>query len=577
MARMHPDAPSSLVNDSERIVYEWIKAYFPDSCEAYCGMRWKDNTDMESDFLIFHPEGFIILLEVKGGDGWARENGKWKFMDGGKPNTDPDDQYMKNSHSLINKFSQRHGSNEFSLVGGLVFPQWWPSKDLGNLPVSAYHLGTGVDLYEWVEAKLIDPNRKYVTNPAKIADFLKTCDGFLTLETFPKLLLQIEKSSDQIGESTMERLEQTLDDIKSEKKVLITGRAGCGKTWLVKRLAEFLYADPQIGRILITCKTESLVDYLKTRYPNFLDKCVIEPLFVYAEKMLNERNDMPEDLKKKKNTDTKSYWNEIMNVFSKRIQNYDISYDAVIVDEAQMLNDDSWDCIRNMVDIDSGYIYVFSDLEQRIYKETENKLPDFDFAKKRLRYNIRNTGNIYRFATAHYKDPNVTSCARGDDGLPVWMRYYSGEEDMRKAIVHFRKILLNQGVDIRDIILLTPKKKKSCLYQRSVNSPMKIGKIKLEDNLGLRKVNSDSTLFRTTVQNFRGRERNVVILAEFDESVGDFEKLIYIGATRAKSLLIVLADQDISEDRKALYADYSLDISDCHDIYENIMRKQSAA
>ena len=103
---------------------------------------------------------------------------------------------------------------------------------------------------------------------------------------------------------------------------------------------------------------------------------------------------------------------------------------------------------------------------------------------------------------------------------------------------------------------------------------MKIRKIKLEENIGLKKVNPDSTLFRTTIQNFRGRERRVVILAEFDNSVGDFDKLIYIGATRAKSLLIVLANINISEERKTLYSKYTLDISDCYDIYENIMKKQ---
>ena len=573
MARMHPDNTSTLVNESEKIVYEWIKTYFPDECEVYCGMRWKDISDRESDFLIFHPGAFIILLEVKGGDEWIRSDGKWGFINGGIPYVDPDKQFIENSHSLLNKFKENHNLNEFRIVGGLVFPQWSPNKRIENLPVSAYHLGIDVDLYQWVEAKMIDPYRKAITNPAKLEDLIKTYDTILTLERYPLLSLQIEKSSEQISDATMIRLEQTLDDIKSEDRLLITGRAGCGKTWLVERLAEYLYQKPELHKIFITCKTESLVDYLKNRYPYLEDKCVIEPLYVFAERTLEENGHLSSKQKEKKKQDSKHYWIDLINEFSKRVKSYGIHFDAIIIDEAQMLDHDAWMSIYDMLDQD-GYFYVFCDQEQRIYKETENALPEFDFGKKKLKYNIRNTGNIYRFATAHYGDPKITSCARVDNGFPVWMRYYSDEEDMKNAILHFRRMLINQGIDSKDIILLTPKKKKSCLYQKPPSAPMKIRKIKLEENIGLKKVNPDSTLFRTTIQNFRGRERRVVILAEFDNSVGDFDKLIYIGATRAKSLLIVLANINISEERKTLYSKYTLDISDCYDIYENIMKKQ---
>ena len=577
MVKMHPDNPTGITNGPERQVYDWIQSTFPDGCETFYGIRWNDGIhDRESDFLVFHPDGFIILLEVKGGYEWIRENGKWRYEGGKIPLKDPDLQFIENKKSLLSVFQKKHDKKEFCLVGGLVFPEWEPGIQISNLTVSSYHMGINLDLYEWVEAEILRRFRNYVISPAKTETLIRTFSEIMTMESFPKLSIQIEKSSDIISDATMSRLEQTLDDIKSEDRMLISGRAGCGKTWLVERLAEYLYEKPDVRRILITCKTESLVNYLKQRYPQWEDKCLIEPLFVLAERMLDEKNQLSDNLKNKKLTDSKNYWKEVIDEFSQRIKTSELNFDAIIIDEAQMLNKTAWDCIEEMLGPD-GYFYVFYDQEQRIYRETENSLPDFKISKKKLKYNIRNTGNIYRFATAHYRDPQVTACARVDDGLPVWLRYYSSEEDMKKAILHFRKILVNQGVNVRDIILLTPKKKKSWLYQRNPKAPMSIGKIKLEENIGARKVNPDSTLFRTTVQNFRGRERRVVILAEFDESVGDFEKLMYIGATRAKALLIVLADKNISEGHKALYADYSLDVTDCFDDYNNIMRKQLAA
>ena len=65
-------------------------------------------------------------------------------------------------------------------------------------------------------------------------------------------------------------------------------------------VAEYLYQKPGTNKIFITCKTESLVEYLKTRYPYLEDKCVIEPLYVFAERMLEEKGHLSSKLKEKK-------------------------------------------------------------------------------------------------------------------------------------------------------------------------------------------------------------------------------------------------------------------------------------
>ena len=99
MVKMHPDNPSGITNGPEKQVYDWIQSTFPDGCEVFHGIRWNDGIhDRESDFLVFHPGGFIILLEVKGGYEWIRENGKWRYEGGKIPLKDPDIQFIENKN-----------------------------------------------------------------------------------------------------------------------------------------------------------------------------------------------------------------------------------------------------------------------------------------------------------------------------------------------------------------------------------------------------------------------------------------------------------------------------------------------
>lgn len=579
MVKMHPQNPAYITNPAERKVFEWIRSTFPDGCEAFCNIRWKDgNYDKEADFVVFHPNGIIILLEVKGTEKWKRQNNKWLYADGSTPSTNPDDQVIGNKNSIKEAYYREHYSNStFSIVGGLVFPDWAPTSQITNPTVPVYHKGISENLYDWTESKLISRVLRYVTFPSSMETRIRTFKTLAAMECYPKLSELIESVSDEISQNTLKRLEQTLDEIKDEKGQLVEGLAGCGKTWLAEKLLDILYNNQNINSIFVTCKNISLACHLIEVHPQYVQtrKCVIQPLYEYAESVLRKHDHIRQELilKKYSKKEEHYYWQTILKEFSRRLQSYNIKYDAIIVDEAQMLDSDGWDCIRKMRSND-GYLYVFSDNEQKIYNEVNNKLPWFDFDRKTLKYSIRNSGNIFRFATAHFQNEEITNKARSDDGLPVWVRYYSDTEDMKRAIVSFKKMLIDQGVDVKDIILLTPKVKNSALYDESNrDAPKDIGGVTLVEPIRKRKDYPDPKLFRTTIQKFRGRERRVVILAELDEGVDGLSTFVYVGATRAKVHLIVLMNKNVSEELKALYGQYSLNITGCCDNYEKIMDK----
>ena len=78
MAIMHPDvAPDQIIHGSERDVYIALRDQLPQSYRVVHSLPWlrpdRDSTDAplregEADFVIFHPDYGLLVLEVKGGE-----------------------------------------------------------------------------------------------------------------------------------------------------------------------------------------------------------------------------------------------------------------------------------------------------------------------------------------------------------------------------------------------------------------------------------------------------------------------------------------------------------------------------
>jgi superfamily I DNA/RNA helicase len=92
-----------------------------------------------------------------------------------------------------------------------------------------------------------------------------------------------------------------------------------------------------------------------------------------------------------------------------------------------------------------------------------------------------------------------------------------------------------EDVNAKDIVILTPKGKN----RTSLTPGLKLGNFILSE----RATSQPNQIMTTTIHRFKGLERKVVILAEFDSSVRfDLEMLMYIGCSRARTHLIVLHD-----------------------------------
>ena len=98
-------------------------------------------------------------------------------------------------------------------------------------------------------------------------------------------------------------------------------------------------------------------------------------------------------------------------------------------------------------------------------------------------------------------------------------------------------ILKEEGVEKKDIVILSPVK-----YQNSVVHQINTGTITTDPN-------RDNYIFFSTIQGYKGLESSVVILTDIDFSAINKDKmnLLYVGMTRAKSVLYIIAQEETAK------------------------------
>jgi len=85
--------------------------------------------------------------------------------------------------------------------------------------------------------------------------------------------------------------------------------------------------------------------------------------------------------------------------------------------------------------------------------------------------------------------------------------------------------------------VLTPKGQN----RSEVNAGLRLGNFQLVD----RPTSRPNEIMVTTIQKFKGLEQKVVIITELDSSVHfDFEKIMYIGCSRARTHLVLIHHVD---------------------------------
>ena len=325
--------------------------------------------------------------------------------------------------------------------------------------------------------------------------------------------------------------------VMNRRRAAVTGPAGSGKTILALQIAQRLADEGK--RTLLTCFNKLLGEHLRDvagDRPN-LEVAHFHGLAV----TLAREAGLP--LPVEGDEPGQDYFEEVLpDLLRRAAERLGPRYDAIVVDEAQDFHEAWWPDLMSLHrDPDEGRLYVFADDNQNLYGGALPLGPEDHCGP--LRGNVRNTKAIGEFVSVFYRGEEKP-LVRGPEGRPPQILGYEDDDGLARLLgIVLTNLVEEEHLHLDDIVVLTPSgRAKSRLRARE-----RIDGFRLSERL------EPGTILATSVHGFKGLERAVVILAELgDKHAEELSQYLYVGASRAKNELIVLAYEPVARELRRL-------------------------
>ncbi|WP_428939249.1 NERD domain-containing protein [Fontivita pretiosa] len=549
MAQMFPRSlPQKLLCDPKRSaevqVYEALRDQLPARFHVFYSFSWVSKRpggralDGEADFVIADPDRGILVLEVKGGRiGYDGACGKWTTTDrdGCRHEIDPVAQLRAAKFALIDKLrSVPAWGNRWVQIGHCVaFPHCtlFGSQVTADLPreivIGADEMCKLSEKIEAIYRYWTSQNQSYGIGSDGmdiLADILAP-----TFELRQPLGPALREEDRQILRLTEEQF-NLLETLKWNPRVAVSGGAGTGKTVLALEKAKRLAAEGH--RTLLVCYNRPLADFLRVSagpIPNLTVQSFHQLCVAVAQRA-------GIDLTVTEDQDVQRRFDEElpMALIEAIAENPDEQVDAIVVDEGQDFSDQWWHAVHWLLrDGEEGTLYIFYDDNQRVYRR-QATLPR-GLVRATLTRNLRNTKPIFAIGQAFYKGAEI-HCS-GPEGRPPQLLEASDDQARVKVLSRvLHHLIREQRVVPGDICVLTPRRlANSCIGQAdhvgafpiAVGSRLAVDRVQVE-----------------TVRRFKGLERPVIILMEV-EDIGESDEVMYVGVTRARLHLVIIAKPEV--------------------------------
>lgn len=547
----------NLQSKAEAKFYRACKEQLPDDVLVIHSIGWIYRDDRgqlregEADFTVVSPYAGILTIEVKGGGvAFDAETGNWHSIDRHHNRNkikDPFRQASKERHSIKDQLAgsqlwRNYRGKRFTLGHAVMLPDVHDARPLLSPDRRVEFIGVGSDmlvLSAWISRVYgfwrSEEDHPLGTQGVELVQKILCSSS----EVFPAL-----KSYLDDAEQTRIRLtagqSKILRTIGCRKKAIISGGAGTGKTLIAVEKARQLAA--QGLDVLLLCYNRPLADAISrglgdTQNISAMSFHQLCELRIQKAQRLHRRNLRQEASDAYPgNSDKHKY--EVQMPFALALSNeiLDEKFDALLIDEAQDFSSDYWLAMDGLLsDSEQGHLYIFLDENQSLYRRpAELPIKDEPFY---LAANCRNTAQIHRCGYAYYSGEDVD--APDLNGQEI--ERISAESDSSQANEISKIIiqLLSQGVRAEDIVVLLAKQPKNYLYEL-----LKTHKLTPGAEWGEGTVGRKNAVLVDTVARFKGLEAPVVILWLGDEIIDiGYQELLYVGITRAKSLLYVVGSK----------------------------------
>jgi len=551
MAIAYPANPE-LVTTSEQEVFEKLLT-LSDSWHVYSNLRqhivlFERISRGELDFVLTHPHYGIVLIEVKG-YGVFCEDGEWFRIETnqlGKSNNkktkDPYSQVEDARGNLIDFLFQNEqnlkpvikDSDDIakmvrSIHTLVIFPYLPDYENLG-MKASESNTLTQKDLNnisKYFEKNIKNKNfGEFKGMQEKIKSLLLPSVNTAPMRGITK---NIEK---QMIASTLEQSVILNAIAENNNFVSVTGPAGSGKTVLAGEVAR-KFAESG-SKVLLLCYNQNLSKYLKQIFSEY-ETIEVNSLFGFFSnininlKDLGTSNLTPQDAAP-----------IIAEVMNENFDKFNTDFDVLIIDEAQDFSPLFWPTFELLTETKKWFI--FSDIRQAI-THSHWKLPELQnqsWLKFPLTKYLRSTKEISEKVLSVYEDNYDATAIKGIEPKFVEIKE-SGWKDALVVLSETLKELFEvEKYDTSQVQILIPHSRymeevEQCIYKPN----QKVG--------GIKGINIES------IYKFKGLEKEVVVMVVpnieslYSENTTDIKSLVYVGMSRATSMLIVIGDNEVKQ------------------------------
>lgn len=507
----------------------------------------------EADFVVVAPQLGILVIEVKSHLSVERTNdGRWKLGNDALTARGPFQQCHEAMHSIRNYLQKK-------------------KIDLWRVPVLSAVWFTGVRAKatlasspEWHEWEILDLLDLASAGNAIRRVFTRGSAHLSAKGLGPFGLEPTSEAAARIGSALRPRFEvvstpgdrrrtregqlaqfvdeqyRALDSSADNRAVLFIGAAGTGKTFLAAESAQREIAQGRSGRLL--CFNRLLAAHLQSKLadvPNLRVGTFHQELLRLA------------GLDAPPVGASDDFWEqELPDRALEGLAKSEASEvgDFLIVDEIQDLSASRHlDLLDLLVagGLESGRVLLFGDFERQSIYEAGSALQlvrerVHGIATYRLLENCRNLPRIgYEVNALSRLKPGFQSFRRSDDGVDPDLLPYRRGEDQSPLIASSIRQLRDEGYDLSEIVVLSPRRAGSALDTSTDQWLRQV----LRPATGHRPTRGHG--WYSTIHSFKGLDSPAVIVTDLDaEGVPNFESLLYVGLTRATDRLVVIVESE---------------------------------